>query len=84
MDKKSSGFFSNWGNILRRNSICVVSYKLVFPGWKYFVNIRRRSLHASPYGMIEMTHFQPILSDEMISEHSKFEGVYMIWHIQFI
>ena len=73
IDKKSSGWFNNWGNILRKNSICVASYKLVFPGWKYFVNIRRRSLHASPYGRNDMSHFQPILNDEMSSEEHRFE-----------
>ena len=47
----------------------------MFPGWKYCVNIRRRSLHASPYGMIARDHFQPTLSDEVILEGDSFEGV---------
>ena len=55
----------------------------MFPGWKYCVNIRRRSLHASPYGMIARDHFQPTLSDEVILEGDSFEGVRTIWHVQF-
>jgi hypothetical protein len=68
MDKKLSGSFINRGNILWRNSTCVALYSSVFPGWKYRVNIRRLSLHASPYGMIAKAHFQPTLTDDVMSE----------------
>jgi hypothetical protein len=84
MDKKFPGSFSNRDNILRRNSTCVALYNVVIPGWKYRVNIRLRSLHASPYGMIARDHFQPTLSDGVMLERDKFEGVHMIWHVQFI
>jgi hypothetical protein len=83
MDKKSSGSFSNRSNILWTNSTWVALYNSMFPGWKYCVNIRRRSLHASPYGMIARDHFQPTLSDEVILEGDNFEGVRTIWHVQF-